>query len=172
MTTIIQKILQPLDVGGWIQEEPGGLRSTDLHCIIAAALERLEKQPTAYHALRNNYTSLMCTSYLANYPYENAAQSPIFKQQNIPSTNNLDENSFSLSKMRSEIHKLKPKDLEEIIIEKSIAHSGTNGQNETLIGDQRGVSTFVCTNETYKILLGISQTTFTKKHFENTIKKM
>jgi hypothetical protein len=47
-------------------------------------------------------------------------------QQNIMSTNNLDENTFSLSKMRSEIHKLKPEDLEESIIEKSITHSRTN----------------------------------------------
>jgi hypothetical protein len=29
--------------------------------------------------------------------------------------------------MRSKIHKLKPEDLEEPIIEKSITHSGTNG---------------------------------------------
>ncbi len=62
----------------------------------------------------------MCASYLANHPYENATRSPIFKQQNIPSSNNLDDNSFSLSKMGSEIHKLKPEDLEETIIEKSI----------------------------------------------------
>ncbi len=40
-------------------EAAGQLRSTDLHCIVAAALEGHEKQPTAYHALRNNYTSLM-----------------------------------------------------------------------------------------------------------------
>jgi hypothetical protein len=80
-------------------EAAGQLRSTDLHCIIVAALEGHEKQPTANHALRNNYTSLMCASYLENHPYENAAQSPIFKQQNIWSTNNLDDNSFSLSKI-------------------------------------------------------------------------
>jgi hypothetical protein len=55
-------------------------------------------------------------------------------QQNIMSTNNLDENTFSLSKMRSEIHKLKPEDLEESIIEKSITHFGTNGPNENPIG--------------------------------------
>ncbi len=39
------------------------LRSTDLHRIIAAALEGHEKKPTAYNALRKNYTSLMCASY-------------------------------------------------------------------------------------------------------------
>ncbi len=76
----------------------------------------------------------MC-AYLANHPYENVPQSPIFKQQNILSTNNLHEHSFSLSKMRSEIHKLKSEDLEETIIEKSITHSGTNGPNETPFGD-------------------------------------
>jgi hypothetical protein len=59
----------------------------------------------------------MCASYMANCPYENVAWSPIFKQQNIQSTNNLDDNIFSLSKIRSEFHKLKPEDLEETIIE-------------------------------------------------------
>jgi hypothetical protein len=54
-------------------EASGQLRSTDLHCLVAAALEGHEKQPTAYHALRNNYTSLMCASYLGNHPYENTA---------------------------------------------------------------------------------------------------
>jgi hypothetical protein len=72
---------------------------------------------------------------MANHPYENAARSPLFKQQNIRSTNNLDDNSFSLSKIRSDIHKLKPEDLEETIIEKSTTHSRTNGPNETPIGD-------------------------------------
>ncbi len=45
------------------------LRSTDLHCIIVAALTGHEKQPIHFHALRNNYTSLMCASYMANHAY-------------------------------------------------------------------------------------------------------
>ncbi len=49
---------------------------------------------------------------------------------------------------------------------------GTNGPNETPIGDQRGVSTFICMNDTYKILLGISQTILTKKQLEYLIKTM
>jgi hypothetical protein len=98
-------------------EVAGRLKSTDLHCIIVAAPEGHEKQPVHYHALRIKYTSLMCASYMANHPYENVARSPIFKQQNIQSTNDLDDNSFSLSKMRSEIHKLKSENLEETIIE-------------------------------------------------------
>jgi hypothetical protein len=84
-------------------EAAGRLRSTDLHCIIISALTGHEKQPIHFHALRNKYTSLMCASYMANHPYKNVARSPIFKQQNIQSTNNLDDNGFSLSKMRSEI---------------------------------------------------------------------
>ncbi len=116
-------------------EAAGRLRSTDLHPMIVAALEGHEKKPIHYYALRNNYTSLMCASYMANHPYENVARSPIFKQQNIQTTNNLDDNSFSLSKMRSDIHKLKPEDLEEIIIEKPTSHSRTNGPNEIQIGN-------------------------------------
>jgi hypothetical protein len=72
---------------------------------------------------------------MANHPYENVARSPIFKQQNIQSTKNLDINSFSLSKMRSEIHKLKPEGLEETILEKPTTHPRTNGPNETPIGN-------------------------------------
>jgi hypothetical protein len=45
--------------------------------------------------------------------------------------------------MRSEIHKLKPEDLEETIIEKPTTHPGTNGPTEIKIGDQRGVSTLI-----------------------------
>jgi hypothetical protein len=111
-------------------EAAGSLRSTNLHCINAAALTGHEKQPIHFHALRNNYTSLMCASYTANHCYKNIARSPIFKLKNIQSTNILDDNGFSLSKMRSEIHKLKHEDLEETIIEKSTSHPKTNGPNE------------------------------------------
>ncbi len=79
-------------------EATGRLRSTDLHCIIVAALEGHEKKPIHYHALRNIYTSLICAFYMANHPYENVARSPIFKQQNIQTTNNLDGNSFFCQK--------------------------------------------------------------------------
>jgi hypothetical protein len=99
--------------------------------MIVAALEGHVMQPIHYHLLRNNDTSLMCAFYMANHPYENEARSPIFKQQNIQSTNNLNDNSFTLSKMRSEIHKLKPEELEETIIGKPTTHPGTNGPNET-----------------------------------------
>jgi hypothetical protein len=74
--------------------------------------------------------------------------------------------------MRPEIHIYKAEVLEETVIEKTITHSRTNGPNETPIGDQKEVSTFICMNETYKILHDISQTTFTKKHFEFLIENM
>jgi hypothetical protein len=64
--------------------------------------------------------------------------------------------------MRSEIHKLKTEDLEETIIEKPTTHSKTNEPNEIQIGDQSGVSTLICMDETYRILLSISQAMFTK----------
>jgi hypothetical protein len=65
--------------------------------------------------------------------------------------------------MISEIHKLKPEDLEETIIEKPASHPRTNGPNEIQIGDQRGLSTLICMDETYRILLSLIQAMFTKK---------
>jgi hypothetical protein len=62
--------------------------------------------------------------------------------------------------------------LEETIIEKPTTHPRTNGPNETQIGDQRGVSTLKCMNETNRILLSISQAVFTKKQFEYLIETM
>jgi hypothetical protein len=109
---------------------------------------------------------------MANHPYENVARSLIFKQQNIQTTNNLDDNGFSLSKMRSEIHKLKPEDFEETIIEKPTTLPGTNGPNENQIEDRRGVSTLICMDETYRILLSISQAMLTKKQFKYLIETM
>jgi hypothetical protein len=48
--------------------------------------------------------------------------------------------------------------LEETIIKKPTTHPGTNGPNENQIGDQRGVSTLICMDETYRILLSIPTT--------------
>ncbi len=53
----------------------------------------------------------MCASYMANHPYEIEARSPIFNQSNIKTPKKIDDHCFSLSKMRLEIHKLKPEDL-------------------------------------------------------------
>ncbi len=73
--------------------------------------------------------------------------------------------------MRSEIHKLKPEYLEETIIEKPTTHPGTNEPNENQIGDQRGVSTLICMDETYIILLSISQAMFTKNSFSISLRQ-
>jgi hypothetical protein len=153
-------------------EAAGQLQSTGLHCIIVAALDGREKKPVHYHVLRNNYTSLMCASYMANHPYEIEARSPIFKQLNIKTTDELDDNCFSLSKMRSEIHKLKPEDLEETIIEKPTTHPGTNGPNKNQNGDWNKMSTLTYREKTYRISLSISQTKFTKKQFKYLIDTM
>jgi hypothetical protein len=153
-------------------EAAGRLRSTDLHCIIVAALDGREKKPVHYHVLRNNYTSLMCASYMANHPYGIESRPPIFKQQNIHTTDELDDNCFSLSKMRLEIHKLKPEDLDETIIEKPTTHPGTNGPNENQNGDWNKMSILICGEKTYRILLSISQAMFTKKQLKYLIDTM
>ncbi len=59
--------------------------------------------------------------------------------------------------------------MEETIIEKPTTHPGTNGPNENQIGDQRGVSTLICMDETYRILLSISHAMLTKKQFKYLI---
>ncbi len=74
--------------------------------------------------------------------------------------------------MRSEIHKLQPEDLEYSIIENPITNSGKNGPNKDQIGSHLGASTYLCTSETYQLLLGIIQTTFTMKQFEFLIQQM
>jgi hypothetical protein len=73
--------------------------------------------------------------------------------------------------MRSEIHKLKSEDLEETIIEKPTSHPGTNGPNRIRVGDQRGLSTLICMDETYRILLSISQAMFTKNNFSFSLRQ-
>ncbi len=87
-------------------EAAGRLQSTDLHCIIVAALDGRDKKSLHYHVLKNSYISLMCASYMANHPYEIEARSPIFNQLNIRTAEEIDDHCFSLSKMRLEIHKL------------------------------------------------------------------
>jgi hypothetical protein len=62
--------------------------------------------------------------------------------------------------------------MEEKIIEKPTTYPGTNGPNETQIGDQRRVSFLICMNETYRILLSSSQAMFTQKQFEYLIETM
>ncbi len=62
--------------------------------------------------------------------------------------------------------------MEETVIEKPTSHPGTDGPNEIQIGDRRGVSSLLCMDETYRILLSISQAMFTKKQFQYFIETM
>ncbi len=62
--------------------------------------------------------------------------------------------------------------MEETIIEKPTTHPRTNGLNENQIGDQRGVSTLIYMDETYRILLSISQGMLTKKQFKYLIETL
>ncbi len=62
--------------------------------------------------------------------------------------------------------------MEETIIEKPTSHPGTNRPNEIQIGDQREVSTSICMDEAYRMLLSISQAMFTKKQFQYLIETM
>ena len=55
--------------------------------------------------------------------------------------------------MRQEIHKLKPEDLEVTNIDKLTTHSGTNGPNENQNEDWNKMSTSICNEKTYRILL-------------------
>ncbi len=88
----------------------GQLSSTDLHWIIAAAVEGHANQQLTYHALRNNFISLMCSSYLRKHTHEGTTSSPVFTQQSIMHNDNLTKNSISIMNMRSAIHKLQPED--------------------------------------------------------------
>jgi hypothetical protein len=61
----------------------GGLSSTDLYRITTAALEGRNKRCLAYHALSNNYTSLMCSYNLTQCIHKATPPSPVFMQHNI-----------------------------------------------------------------------------------------
>ncbi len=61
----------------------GRLSSTDLYPITTAALVGNNKQCLAYHALSNNYSSLMCFFNLTHCIHEAAPPSPLFMQRNI-----------------------------------------------------------------------------------------
>ncbi len=79
---------------------------------------------------------------------------------------------FFIDKNEIRNPKIKTQGNEETIIEKPTTHPGTNGPNENQIGDQRGVATLICMDETYRILISISQAMFTKKQFQYLIETM
>ncbi len=142
-------------------EAAGQLSSTDLHLIIATAVEGHDKQCLAYHALTNNYTSSMCSSNPKKPTHKDTTSSPIFMQHNIMHNANITENIISLPNLRSTIHKLQPKDLEYPILDSATSTFGNNGPNEDSIGYHSGTTPHLCTCTTYQELLDIIQTTFT-----------
>jgi hypothetical protein len=83
----------------------GQFSSTALNCTIAASVERHDKQHLAYHELRNNCTSLMCSSNQRKHTHDCTTLSPVFMQHNIMHNANLTKNTISLTNMRSAIHK-------------------------------------------------------------------
>ncbi len=103
-------------------EAAGRLSSTDLYHITTAALEGHNKGCLAYHALKNNYTSLMCSYNLTHRIHEATPPSPVFMQHNIFDNAKLSKNISSLKDMRTAIHKLLPEDLENPIKENVCIH--------------------------------------------------
>jgi hypothetical protein len=98
-------------------EAAGRLSSTNLYCITMAALEGQDKRRLAYHALKNNYTSLMCSSNLTHHIHKATPPSPVFMQHNTFDNTKLSKSISSLKDMRTAIHKLLPEDLENPIKE-------------------------------------------------------
>ncbi len=88
----------------------GQLSSTDSYHFTTAALEVHIKRHFAYHALSNNYTSLMCSSNLTHCIHEAIPLSPDFMQHNIFDNAKLSENITSLNDKSTAIHKLLPED--------------------------------------------------------------
>ncbi len=130
-------------------EATGWLSSTDLSRITTAALEGNNKQRLAYHALSNNYTSLMCSSNLTHCIHKATPPSPVFMQHNILDNAKLSKYISSLKDMRTAIHKLLPKDLENPIKENIASTSGDQGPNEGPIEDHFGTTLVSCTCGAY-----------------------
>jgi hypothetical protein len=147
-------------------EAAGQLSSTDLYHITMAALEDHVKQCLAYHALSNNYTSLMYSSNLTPRIHEATPPSPVFMQHNILDNAKLSKTITSLKDMRTAIHKLLPKDLENPIKENITSTSGDQGPNEGPIEDHSGTTLVSCTCDVYLELLDIFHTAFSVEQFE------
>ncbi len=127
----------------------GWLSSTDLYRITKAALEGHNKWRLAYHALKNNYTSLMCSPNLTHRIREATPPSPVFMQHNIFDNAKLLKNIWSLKDMRTAIHKLLPEDLEKSIKENVAFTSGDQGPNEGPIEDHSVTTLVSCTCGAY-----------------------
>jgi hypothetical protein len=93
-------------------------------------LEGHNKQRLAYHALKKNYTPLMCSSNMTHRIHEATPPSPVFMQHNIFDNAKLSKHISSLKDMRTAIHKLLPEDLKNTIKENVALSSGDQGPND------------------------------------------
>jgi hypothetical protein len=159
-------LAQATDIATDLDDKVAGqLSSTDFYHITMVALEGHVKRRLAYHALSNNYTSLMCSSNLTHCIHEAAPPSPVFMQHNILDNAKLSENITSLKEMRTAIHKLLPKDLENPIKENVASTSGDEGPIE----DHSGTTLVSCTCDSYQELFDIVHTAFSVEQFEYLI---
>jgi hypothetical protein len=145
------------------------LSSTDLYPVTTAALEGHVKQRLAYHALKNNYTSLMCSSNLTHRIHKTTPPSPVFMQHNYLDNAKLSKNISSLKDMRTAIHKLLPEDLENPINDNVAFTSGDQGSNEGPIEDHSGTTLVSCTCGAYQELFDIVHKAFSVEQFEYLI---
>ncbi len=151
----------------------GQLRRTDLlYQITMAALEGHLQGHLAYHALSNNYTSLMCSSNSIHHIHKATPLSPVFMQHNILDDAKISENITSLKDMRTAIHKLLLEDLENPIKENVGSTSGDQGPNGGPIKDHSGTTLVSCTCDAYQELLGIVHTAFSVEQFEYLINQI
>jgi hypothetical protein len=134
-----------------------------------AALKGHIKQCLAYHALSNNYTSLMCSSNLTHHTHKATSPSPVFMQHNILDNAKLSKNITSLKDMRTAIHKLLPEDLEKSIKENVASTLGDQGPSEGPIEDHSGTTLVSWTCDAYKELFDIVHAAFSMGHFEYVI---
>jgi hypothetical protein len=134
-----------------------------------ATLEGHNKQCLAYHALKNNYSSLMCSFNLTHRIHEATPSSPVFMQRNIFNNAKLSKNISSLKDMRTAIHKLLPEDLENPIKENVAFTSGDQGPNEGPIEDHFGTTLVSCTCGAYQELFEIVHNAFSVEQFEYLI---
>jgi hypothetical protein len=144
-------VAKAMDKATYLDDKAAGeLSSTDSYRITTAALEGDVKRRLAYHALKNNYTSLMCSSNLTHCIHEATPPSPVFMQHNILDNAKLSENILSLKDMRTTIHKFLPEDLENPIKENVAFTSGDQGPNEGPIEDHSGITLVSCTWDAYQ----------------------
>ncbi len=166
----LAKSTTPIDeTSNFNDEAAGRLSHSDLHLKITAALEGKQKQQHAYHALANNYASLMCSFKMKFHSGRESITSSIFIQNKHEHLEHDTENAISLTNMRAAIHKLQPQDLEFPIPEKTTSHIGNDGPKEVMMEDPYGTTFHSCPNNIYHQLLDIIQMILTDQQYQYLI---